>query len=120
MTPWAAGALRFRFWGWGTGHALWTSPVYSMPLRCSVSGVHSCMGTISRPFRSRQSSMVRPTFLSLGVAGSHLTWILDPWWSPVTLYRCLTSLAAHTHLEGPAAVAYSKGSCTWVLMAYSG
>ena len=46
MTPWAAGALRFRFWGWGRGHALWTSPVYSVTVRCSVSGVHSCMGTI--------------------------------------------------------------------------
>ena len=64
--------------------------------------------------------MVRPTFLSLGVAGSHLTWILNPWWSPVTRYRCLTSPAAHIHLEGPAAVAYSKGSCTRVPMAYSG
>ena len=78
------------------------------------------MGTISRPFRSRQSSMVRPTFLSLWVAGSHLTWILNPWWSPVTRYRCLTSPAAHYHLEGPAAVADSKGSCTPVPMAYSG
>ena len=64
--------------------------------------------------------MVRPTFLSLGVAGSHLTSILNPWWSPVTRYRCLTSPAAHIHLERPAAVAYSKGSCTWVPMAYSG
>ena len=81
--------------------------MYSVPVRCSVSGVHSCMGTISQPVRSRQSSMVRPTFLSLGVAGSHLTWILNPWWSSVTQYRCLTSPAAHIHLEGPAAVAYS-------------
>ena len=32
MTPRAAGALRFRFWGWGRGHALWTSPVYSVPV----------------------------------------------------------------------------------------
>ena len=80
--------------------------MYSVPVRCSVSGVHSCMGTISRPFRSRESSMVRPTFLSSGVAGSHLTWILNPRWSPVTRYRCLTSLAAHIHLEGSAAVAY--------------
>ena len=83
-----------------------------------MSGVQSCMGTISQPFRSRQSSMVRPTCLSLGVAGSHLTWILNPWWSPVTWYRCLTSPAAYIHLEGPAAVAYSKGSCTRVPMAY--
>ena len=82
--------------------------------------MHSCLGTISRPVRSRQSSMVRPTFLSFGVAGSHLTWILNPWWSLVTRYRCLTSPAAHIHLEGPAAVAYSKGSCTQVPMAYSG
>ena len=74
-------------------------------------GVHSCMGTISRPFRSCQSSMVRPTCLLLGVAGSHLTWILNAWWSPVTRYRCLTSHAAHIHSEGPAAVAYSKGRC---------
>ena len=29
-----------------------------------------------RPFWSRQSSMVRPTFLLLVVAGSHLTWML--------------------------------------------
>ena len=94
--------------------------MYSVPVRCSVSGVHSCMGTISRPAWSRQSSMVRPSFLSLGVAGSHLTWILNPWWSPVTRYRCLTYPAAHIHLEGPAAVGYSKGSCTRVLMAYSG
>ena len=65
--------------------------MYSVPVRCSVSGVHSCMGTISRPAWSRQSSMVRPSFLSLGVAGSHLTLILNPWWSPVTRYRCLTS-----------------------------
>ena len=56
--------------------------MYSVPVRCPVSGVHSCMGTISRPFWSRQSWMVRPTFLSLGVAGSHLTWILNPRWSP--------------------------------------
>ena len=74
--------------------------MYSVPVRCSVSGVHSCMGTISRPVQSRQSSMVRLTFLSLGVAGSHLTWILNRWWSPVTRYRCWTSPAAHTHLEG--------------------
>ena len=94
--------------------------MYSVPMRCSVSGVHSCMGTISRPVRSRQSSMVRPSFLSFGVAGSLLTWILNPWWSPVTRYRCLTSPAAHIHLEGPAAVGYSKGSCTRVPMAYSG
>ena len=94
--------------------------MYSVPVRCSVSGVHSCMGTISRPAWSRQSSMVRPSYLSLGVAGSHLTWILNPWWSPVTRYRCLTSPAAHIHLEGPAAVGYSKGSSTRVLMAYSG
>ena len=53
--------------------------------------------------------MVRPTLLSFGVAGSRLTWILNPWWSPVTQYRCLTSPVAHIHLEGPAAVAYSKG-----------
>ena len=52
--------------------------MYSVLVRCSMSGVHSCMGTISRPFGSRQSSMVRPTFLSFGVAGSHLTWILNP------------------------------------------
>ena len=66
-----------------------------------MSGVHSCMGTISRPSRSRQSLMVRPTFLSLGVAGFHLTWILNPWWSPVTRYRCLTSPAANIYLEDP-------------------
>ena len=78
------------------------------------------MGTISRPAWSRQNSMVRPSFLSLGVAGSHLTWILNPWWSPVTRDRCLTSPAAHIHLEGPAAVGYSKGSCTRVPVAYSG
>ena len=83
-------------------------------------GMQSCMGTISRPFQCRQSSMVRPTCLSSGVAGSHLMWILHPWWSPVTRYRCLTSPAAHIHLEGPAAVAYSKGSCTRVPMASSG
>ena len=65
--------------------------MYSVPVRCSVSGVQSYMGTISRPARSRQSSMVRPSFLSLGVAGSDLTWILNLWWSPVTRYRCLTS-----------------------------
>ena len=64
--------------------------------------------------------MVRPTFLSLGVGGSHLTWILNPWWSPVTRYWCLTSPAAHIHVQGPAAVVYSKGSCTRVPMAYSG
>ena len=46
--------------------------------------LEASMGTISRPFQSRQSSMVRPNCLSLGVAGSHLTWILNPWWSPVT------------------------------------
>ena len=83
-------------------------------------GLQSCMGTISRPFPSPQSSMVRPTCLSLGVAGSNLTWILIPWWSLVTRYRCWTSPAAHIHLEGPAAVAYSKGSCIRVPMAYSG
>ena len=85
-----------------------------------MSGMQSCMGTISRLFRSRQILMVHPTCLSLGVAGSQLTWFFNPWWSPVTRYRCLTSSAAHIHLEGPAAVAYSKGSCTRVLMAYSG
>ena len=94
--------------------------MYSVPVRCSVSAVHSCMGTISRPFRSRQSSMVRPTCLSFGVIGSHWTWILNPWCSLVTRYRCLTSPVAHIHLEGPAAVACSKGSCTRAPMAYSG
>ena len=79
MTPRAAGALRFRFRGSGKGHALWTSPVYSVPVRCSVSGLHSCMGVMSRRFRSRQSSMVRPSFLSLGVAGLYFKWILTPW-----------------------------------------
>ena len=60
------------------------SPVYSVPVRYSVSGAHSCMGTMSRLFWSRQSSMVCPTFSSLWVAGSHWTWILNLWWSPVT------------------------------------
>ena len=83
-----------------------------------MSGVHSCMKTISGPFRSRQSSMVRPIFLSFGVAGSHLRLILNPCWSPVTQYRCLTSPAAHIHVDGPAVVAFSKGSCTRVPMAY--
>ena len=61
MTPGAAGAMLFRFSGPGRVHALLTPPEYSVPVRCSVSGMHSCMGTISRPFRSRQSSMVRTT-----------------------------------------------------------
>ena len=95
-------------------------PMYSVPMRCSLSGVHSCMGNISRPFCSRQSSMVRPTFLSLGVARSHLTRILIQRWSPVTRYQWVTSRAAHIHAEGPTAVAYSKGSCTRAPMAYSG
>ena len=64
--------------------------------------------------------MVRPTFLLLGVAGSHFTWTLNPWWSPVMRYRWLTSPAAHIYVEGPAAVAYPKGSCTRAPMAYSG
>ena len=55
-----------------------------------MSGVQSCRGTISRPVQSRQSSIVRPTCLSLGLAGSHLTWILNLWWYLVTRYRCLT------------------------------
>ena len=116
----SCGRLAVPLWDCGTGHALGTLPLYSVPVRCSVSGVHSYIGTISRPVRSCQSSMVRPTFLSLGVARSHLTWILNAWWSPVTRYRCLTSPAAHIHLEGPAAVAFSKGSCTRVPMVFSG
>ena len=56
--------------------------------------------------------MVRPSTVSVGQAGSHLTWILRPWWSPATQYQWVTTLAPHVHAEAPAAVSNSKGSCT--------
>ena len=112
MTPWATGALQFLFFGFGRGHALWTLPVYVVPVRCSVSVVHCCMGTIYRPVWSCQSSMVCPSFLSGGVAGSHLTQTLSRWFFPMTRYRWLTLPAPHIHAEGPAAVSNSKGICT--------
>ena len=36
--------------------------VYSVPVRCSVSGVHSCMGTISRPFWSPGYAAYQPGY----------------------------------------------------------
>ena len=46
-----------------------------------------------------------PPFLSLGVAGSNLTWILKPWCSPVTRYR-LGTLPAAAYPRGGASGCY--------------
>ena len=85
-----------------------------------MSGVHSCRATISCSVFSCQSSMVCPSALSVGVAGSQRTRILKPWWSLGVRYLWGNSHAPHIHVKGPAATPNSKGSCARSPMVNSG